>query len=585
VGRRPAINGDGTFDKKRYRRVRRFFVRAALHIIWWDILLNRPCLQRFRTPHIPRWRALAIEFRALALELGGVLIKLGQFLGARVDLLPAEIIDELAGLQDEVPAVPTAEIRRLIEADFGRPLAEVFSEFADVPVGAASLAQVHKARLASGQPVAVKVLRPGIEQVVETDLRIIRRFLRRLKHYKTLTRSVDLDRLANEFVTVTGRELDMESEGLNAERFARDFAHDPGIKIPKIYWDFTADHVLTMEDVAYIRIDYTTAIEAAGISRREIAERIFDLYLDQISRTHFVHADPHQGNIFIRPLAAPGESPRPVLGPGDTAPYFPDRPFQLVLVDFGMAVPIPKRLQSALRDYLIGIGTQDARLIVESYLDGGVLLPDADLVEIERMTQALLERFSGSLLGQMKDVDMGEYASFYAEYAELFYNSRFQLQTDMLFVMRALGVLSGILTMVDSTFDAMGKVRPFTLRLMSEDYLPRPERLAQLGPRLLKLPGNLEDVLTRAQRGQLTLQTNLTPEAKHAFRALRNSIQRLVLAVLAVGLLLAGVIWHVAGLIMVQMAGGVGVRDYYGVALMAFGVLVGAFSWFSSMDD
>jgi predicted unusual protein kinase regulating ubiquinone biosynthesis (AarF/ABC1/UbiB family) len=548
-------------------------------VIWWDIVLNRPALERFRTPYLPRWRRLAADFRALAVDMGGVLIKLGQFLSARVDLLPPEIVGELAGLQDEVPPVAIGLVTAQIEADFGRPVGAIFEWFSPEPVGSASLAQVHKARLATGERVAVKVLRPDIRRIVATDLKVIEKFLRRMRYFKKLRRYVDLDRLAAEFVAVTARELDLEREGLNAERFAANFADEPQVRVPKIYWGQSAAHTLTMEDVSYIKIDDFAALEAAGINATEVAAKLFDVYLEQISRTHFVHADPHAGNLFVRPLSPPDEAliygrGRLDFRPGDPVPYYPDRPFQIVFVDFGMAVPIPKRLRASVRDYVIGVGTRDARLIVESYLDAGILLPDADLSRVEEMTEALLERFSGALLGQMKDVDVVEYAQLYAQYQTLLYTSPFQFQSDLLFVMRALGILSGMTAQLAPKFDPMAKIPPFTQRLLQDDWIPLPDRLAKLGPRLLKLPSRLEDVLARAQRGQLSVQTNLTPDALKAVERLRESVNRLAAIVLAVGLLVAGAIWHTAERVVSSVSETATGTSQVGTALMAAAAVV-----------
>lgn len=538
------------FDAKRYRKIRNFFLKTIIHIAWWDIILNRPGLRHLRRPPLRRWQQLAARYRLLAVEMGGVLIKLGQFLSTRVDILPPEITDELAGLQDAVPPVPIGEITAQIERDFGRPVKELFASFSTEPVGSASLAQVHRARLITGEQVAVKALRPGIMQMVETDLAVVSKFARRLHRYKPIRKYVDLKRLAHEFTMVTSRELDLQAEGAHAERFAADFADDAQTYVPKIHWDYVGVHTLTMEDVSYFKIDDLKAIEAAGIDREAVADKLFDLYMQQVVVKSFVHADPHAGNLFVRPLPHPDEifdggARLRAFAPGDPVPYYPDRPFQITFVDFGMAVSIPKRLQDALRNYVIGIGTHDARLIVESYLDAGALLYDADLKQIEEMTEGLLERFSGTFLGQMKGVDLDEYARFYSEYTTLLYNSPFQFQADLLFVMRALGLLSGITSAISPDFNPMDKVTPFAQRLLIQELQPRPENIVKAIPRLLKLPDNLSDVLLSAQRGQLTFKTELTAATKKSIQQLRNSVNWLAYVVVAVGLFLGGVIWHV----------------------------------------
>src|SRR5262249_23938918 len=225
--RRSVIVGAGMarisrIDWQRYRKVRSFVTRTFLHFLWWDVLLAYPALARFRRPAIERWRLVARRYRALAVEMGGVLIKPGQFLPVRVGLLPPEVLGELAGLQDEVPPEPIALVIAQIEADFGRPLSFVFARFDPEPVGSASLAQVHRALLPTGEEVVVKVLRPGTDLLVETDLAAASLATRLLQLFKQIRRRVDLKRLAEEFRRTTEGELDLTAEGKNAERFAAD---------------------------------------------------------------------------------------------------------------------------------------------------------------------------------------------------------------------------------------------------------------------------------------------------------------------------------------------------------------------------
>jgi predicted unusual protein kinase regulating ubiquinone biosynthesis (AarF/ABC1/UbiB family) len=560
---RPSLSAPG-LDRRRQRRVRRFFIRAALHILWWDIILNRPLLQRFRTPTQVRWPKLAHSYRRLALELGGVLIKLGQFLGSRVDLFPPEVISVFDGLQDEVPPAPFEMIAAQTEADFGRPLATIFAAFSPQAIGAASLGQAHRARLACGTEVVVKVLRPGIATVVESDLQVIARFANQLKYIKTVRRHVDLEALTKEFVDVTRRELDLVAEGHNADRFASEFAKDPQVYVPKIYWDYTAPHTLTMEDVGYIRITDVEAMRGAGIDPYLVIKKLFDLYLEQFSIVHFVHADPHRGNLFVKPLPVPGESffegkgaesPVTTIRPGDAVAFAPGRPFQIAFVDFGMSVSIPERLRRFMRNYIIGIGTRDAHLIVEAYVDGGIMLPGADLERVEKMTQALLDRFSGSLFGQMKNIDFEDYTGLLIEFRDLLYSSPFQFQSDLLFVFRALGLLAGIASQVAPEFEAITTVGPFARRLIMEDWQPNLEGLGRLALMLYKFANRLDEVLTKAQRGQLIVKSSPDDRANRTIRQLRTAISRLTWMVAAAGLFIGGVAWKVGDSVIQAVTG------------------------------
>ncbi len=535
-------------DFRRYRKVRRFVTRTFIQVFWWDVVLNVPGLRRFRRPPLVRYQGIARRYRALAAEMGGVLIKLGQFLSTRVDILPPEITDELAGLQDEVPPERFADIVRQIEEDFGRPLAAVFAWIGPEPVGAASLAQVHPARLPTGEEVVVKVLRPGIDVLVETDLAAVRLAARLLRFSKTIRRRVDLGRLGAEITNTTLAELDLIAEGHNAERFAENFANDSRVYLPKVFWDWSARRTLTLENVGWIKIADLAALDRAGIRRAEVARVLYRIYLQQIFEHSFVHADPHPGNLFVRPLPVEGEAPFPPGAPAPPPPAGEERPFQIVFVDFGMVAVIPERLQSALREYAIALGTRDAERIVRSYVSAGVLLPGADLRRLEEIHEELFQRFWGVRIGDLRATAFSEAEYFFRQYRDVLYELPFQMQVDLLFASRAVGLLAGLSTQLDPEFDPWAETLPFAQRLAAQE-LRRNWReilsggLAQLQI-LLGLPRRADAVLARAERGTLTVQAALTPEERKMIRRLERSVHRLSWTVVAAGMLLAGVMVH-----------------------------------------
>ncbi|HEX9944493.1 MAG TPA: AarF/UbiB family protein [Thermoanaerobaculia bacterium] len=535
-------------DFRRYRKVRRFVTRVFIRAVWWDVVLNVPGLRRFRRSPLVRYAEVARRYRALATEMGGVLIKLGQFLSTRVDILPPEITEELAGLQDEVPPERFADIAPQIEADFGRPLSQVFAWIAPDTLGAASLAQVHRACLPGGQEVVVKVLRPGIDVLVETDLAAARLALRLLRISKKIRRRVDLHRLGVEITETTRAELDLMAEGRNAERFARDFAGDDRVYLPKVFWDWTAGRTLTLENVGWLKIGDLAALDAAGIRRSQVARDLYRIYLCQIFEHSFVHADPHPGNLFVRPLPVGGETP---FAPGDPVPSPPggeERPFQLAFVDFGMVAVIPERLRGALREYAIGLGTRDAARLVHSYVAAGVLLPGADLRRLEEVHEELFARFWGVSIGSLRETAFSEASYFLREYRDLLYELPFQMQVDLLFASRAVGLLAGLATHLDPEFDPWAETLPFAERLAAEELrrdwrgLLR-EGLAQLQI-LLSLPRRTEAFLSRAERGSLTVQAALTPESRRMIQRLERSIHRLAWMVVSAALLIAAVMVH-----------------------------------------
>lgn len=539
-GTDPGMAPAPPIDRSRYRRVRRYFARVFIHLVWHDVVLARPALRRFRSPPLPRWRALARQYRDLAVALGGVLIKLGQFLSTRVDLLPLEITHELAGLQDRVPAVPFEAIARRIEEDFGRPASEVFAEIDPEPVGAASLAQAHRARLPGGEAVVVKVLRPGIERLVETDLAAIHLAFRWLGAWRQVRQRVDLERLFEEFAATTRRELDPGREAANVERFADLFEGDPGILVPAVYPEVSRRHTLTLEDVGYIRISDHAALTAAGVSLPAVAKRLYRAYMEQIFVHHFVHCDPHPGNLFIRVLEAgddePGEDEDETQGEG--------RPFQIVFVDFGMMATIPERLRDALRDYAIAVGTRDGRRLVQAYRDAGVLLPGADLARLEQVHQALFDRLWGVKLADLRGVALSEARSLIRDYRDLIYEAPFQFPVDLLFPLRAVGILAGLATSLDREFDPWAETLPFAEELAHEELGEAARRilgeLADAGRHLLRLPSDLERLVALAEGDGLRVRADLSEDARRRLRRIERTGSRLAWTVVATGLFLGG---------------------------------------------
>ena len=537
---------------KRYRRIIAFAAAVLGQTVWWDGVFAFPLLDRLRPPPLKRWQAIARRYRDIATEMGGVLIKLGQFLSTRVDLFPPEITRELASLQDEAVPAPFDGIAAVVEASFDRPLAGIFKDFVPEPMGAASLAQAHEARLPSGEAVIVKVLRPHIHDIVETDLKALHRIVAWLKHFEQIRRRMDLDMLLEEFIRTTRAELDLHQEKENLQRFAADFRDDPHVYVPCIHEDFCAPAVLTLENVAYIKIADMAAMEAAGIDPLRVAEVLYDAYMRQIFVSNFVHVDPHPGNLFVRPLPEDEAAPDAceAFRPGEPVPYCENRPFQLVFIDFGMTAVISERLKAAMRTAAIGIGTQDAHKVIQAYVVAGALQPGTDLRRLEEIHQDWLRRIWGLRLGKIQETAFREMRYFWREYRDIITEAPFQIQADMLLIGRAVGILSGLATRLDPDFDPWTKTLPYARRFAKEELLGEWQgiwdELFMLGRHIWRLPGQLDQVLTRARQGALTIQVSLSPETRRAIRRIDLSVKRFAWMVLTVGLLVSGVNLHIA---------------------------------------
>jgi predicted unusual protein kinase regulating ubiquinone biosynthesis (AarF/ABC1/UbiB family) len=527
--------------RARYWRIVLFFGRVTLAFIFWEIFLRRIGLGGWsRANRSQRNKATAIRFRALAIRMGGLMIKVGQFLSARLDVLPPEITDELAGLQDEVPAESFEAIRVQAEAELGLPLAQKYEWFDAAPLAAASLGQVHRARLCAEDAaeqgyagVVVKVQRPHIEQIVAVDLAALRRVGGWLQRYKPVSDRADVRALVEEFASTTQEEIDYLAEGRNAETFATNFAENPRVHVPRVVWPLSTRRVLTLEDVSAIKLGDYDAITAAGIDRSKVATALLDTYMQQILVDGFFHADPHPGNLFVTPMDGVDEDG--------------SRRWQLTFVDFGMVGRVPDNLRTGLREALIAIGTQDAARLVQSYQTLGVLLPSADLKLIELAGTQLFDRFWGMSMADLKQIDHAEMMRFGNQFRELLLDLPFQLPEDLLLLGRTVAILSGMCTGLDAEFNLWTSVAPYATKLISEEGGSTFQTVLAEGTKIFQvlvgLPARADRVLTIMERGELGVQT---PMLNREVRRLERSVGRVSSAVVFSGLLIGGAIIYPA---------------------------------------
>ncbi|MCX6047107.1 MAG: AarF/UbiB family protein [Chloroflexi bacterium] len=551
-------------DWQRYRKQGWFFAGAILHFLWWDRFLNRPILRRFRRAPGPRWRRMARAYCTMAVEMGGLPIKLGQFLSLRVDLLPPDVTQILAMLQDDVPAAPLAAIMATIEQDLHASVASCFVWFSPQPLASASLAQVHQAQLPSGEQVAVKVLRPGTASQIEMDLVVTTLLVRVLKRFPAVSGGIDLDLVLAEFSAVTRRELDFVTEGRSTERFANDFADDAQVYIPKVYWAYSGAHVLTLEYVAYLKIDEADQLAAAGIDQKAVAEQLARLVLKQILVTHFVHGDPHPGNLFIKPLPHPDENRGHEFAPGEVVPYWANRPFQIVLIDFGMTAVIPEEAWRWLQEFVIGVGLRDPRLVVQSYMTGGILRPGVDIGQIEALTTDILVHFQDALVGLMPDTSKPRNLDLLAQYRDLLDEYPFQFPTNLLFMYRALSTAGSIIRQLDPDFDLTRTAAPFANQLLwqtwQKEWLawlqslttlgslllapsPQPDRILSQARTFFKPPVSFQALFSQTER-EPKLRTGFAAEDRKLIERLTKSVERLTWVVATIGVLLVSLVWQ-----------------------------------------
>jgi predicted unusual protein kinase regulating ubiquinone biosynthesis (AarF/ABC1/UbiB family) len=525
--------------RARYWRIVFFFGRVTLGFIFWEIVLRRVGLGRWAARNrAQRNRAIAVRFRALAIRMGGLMIKVGQFLSARLDVLPPEITDELSGLQDEVPPESFEAIRILAESELALTLAEHYASFEETPLAAASLGQVHRACLreadaaeAGFTDVVVKVQRPHIEQVIETDLSAIRRVGGWLQRYKPVAERADVNALIDEFAATTREEIDYLAEGSNAETFAENFAGNPYVGVPRVVWDLTTRRVLTLEDVSAIKLGDYDAITEAGIARSDVAATLADTYLKQIFEDGFFHADPHPGNLFVTPLEGVDEDG--------------DRNWKLTFIDFGMVGRVPESLREGLREAVIAVGTQDGARLVRAFKILDVLLPTADLKLIEAASMAVFDRFGGMAMSELKNIDHSEMMTFGLQFQELLLNLPFQLPESLLLLGRSIAILSGMCTGLDPEFNLWDSIAPYAGSLISEEGGSTFQTVLSEGTKifqtLVALPGRADRVLTQMEHGAFSVQT---PMLDLRVRRLERTAGRITTGLVFAALLVAGAILY-----------------------------------------
>jgi predicted unusual protein kinase regulating ubiquinone biosynthesis (AarF/ABC1/UbiB family) len=545
--------------RRRYRRIIYFFARHLTTLILWDIIFPRIGLREYsQRSRTDRLRNLAISFRELAIELGGLMIKVGQFLSTRVDVMPPEFTKELAGLQDEVPAASFDGIKHVVESEFNAPIEHTFISFEAKPLAAASLGQVHLAKIYKPVGtnstkgfidhsenlskevinVVVKVQRPNIEEIVKTDLSALKTVGSWLDRYPPIRRRADIPALIKEFSRIVFEEIDYLAEGRNAEVFAEQFKTDPKVRVPKVLWQYTTKRVLTLENVFGIKITDYDAIDASGVDRHEVASYLIETYFKQIFVEGFFHADPHPGNLFVNPI--------PLMPP--LTNLFSDAEnrsevfWQLTFVDFGMVGRIPDKTRHGLRELLIGVGTRDTRRVMKAYQDLDIILPGADLTKIEKAGTEIFDRFWGKNMTELSQISTEEIMELSREYRDLIYELPFQIPQNIIFLGRTVSILSGICTGLDPEFNIFDHMAPYAQTLILEESRIKPaEILSDLGVfarTLFTLPRRVNETIDKLEKGDIAVRM---PEVTQRVKELEKGLRQIVWGIIFTAFLLSGV--------------------------------------------
>jgi ubiquinone biosynthesis protein len=456
----------------------------------------------------------AQRIRSAAEELGPTFVKFGQALATRADILSPALVTELARLQDQVAPVSFAQVEASVNAEFGAPLTTLFHEFDPVPVAAASIAQVHRARLASGEEVAVKIRRPGIERVIESDLAILAHLARLMERYVTDARLLGPTGLVDEFARAIRREQDLAREGRTIERFARDFAGDGTVRLPRVYWACTSRAMLTLEYMHGVSLSQVLAGEDGRIDRPLVARRGAAVVLAQVLRHGLFHADLHPANILVLPEHV------------------------ICMLDFGNVGSLDRATRERLAGLAEAIVRQDLDRAVASVLAITRTNDEVDTVALRRDVGDILDAYAGVTLSRLSIGELlGDLFSTMARH-------QLRFPSDLMLLAKTLVTMEGVGRQLDPSFQLIEHAAPLVEQVLRERYSPSAiaGRLADLGrdatAALHLLPRELAEIVHKARSDRLQVQfvhRNLEHLVQEIDRASNRLAFAIVIAALIVG--------------------------------------------------
>ncbi|HEX8658582.1 MAG TPA: AarF/ABC1/UbiB kinase family protein [Hymenobacter sp.] len=456
-----------------------------------------------------RWERV----RLIIEELGPTFIKLAQAMSNRADLLPQALIDEFEKLQSNVPPFATALARQIIEEELGRPITEVFSEFDDTILGSASIGQVHRARLLTGEEVVVKVQRPGVREKVRSDLALLHELVRLTAGFLRKQGLANPQDIVDAFERSMTKELDYTSEARSMDQFRKLYDEYTTFHIPKPFREISTERILVIEFVSGCKITDKAQLLAWGLSPEAVAELGMDIYLTQIFEFGVFHADPHPGNVLVQPDGT------------------------LVLIDFGMVGRLTKQQKYAFAGVFIGMARQDARGMAVSFRRLALTAEIPDMRAFEADLSQLIEDFATLDVKEMSMSDLADALQ------TVIYNYKLQVPGAVFLILRALVILEGIGKVLHPRFNTFEFVRPYGAKIIQEQY-SRQNLLSEAeytGTQLLALlqtlPADVRQIVRKISKGELRLRFELVGY-QVLLRKADQLVSRIILALLSVGGLL-----------------------------------------------
>ena len=459
-------------------------------------------------------------------ELGPSFIKLAQILSSRPDLITTVYADEFKKLQDRVPPFSSDDAIRIVEAEIGRPLDQVFSSFDRVPIAAASIAQVHNAQLLDQSEVIVKIQRPNILEQLETDIGILTYAANLLEKYVPESKFFNPSGIVEEFSRTVRKELDFVEEGHNCIRFGKNFAANPDVRIPKIFADISTTKVLVMERIKGVRIDDIPGITALGLDRKRLAQLGVDSYFKMVLEDGFFHADPHPGNIFAMPSGSIG------------------------FMDFGMVGRVTPELRETMANTFLALINKDFDGLIDHYLELGVIPEHVDLDAFRKEFKADLSDFLEPLYGKsIKEINFAEYLD---TVTHLAIKHKMKIPSDLLLVNKAMLTLENLGRELDPDFDFIAAAEPYASRIIKERMRPgrifdkARKNVMDLSEFALVFPKQIRQLIQKTLRDDLHIKmTHIGLD--RLIRDMDRSSNRIAFGMIISAILLSSAIMHATG--------------------------------------
>jgi ubiquinone biosynthesis protein len=457
------------------------------------------------------------RIRLALVDLGPIFVKFGQLLSTRRDLLPPDLADELAHLQDRVAPFPGAEARAIVEKAYGQPVGELLDDFSDQPLASASIAQVHTARLKDGRPVVVKVLRPGIEKTIRRDVALMYRVALLAQRYWREGRRLRPVEVVKEYEKTIFDELDLLREAANATQQRRNFEASPILYIPEVHWELTRRNVMVMERIRGTPVSDVATLKAQGLSMQLLGERGVEIFFTQVFRDNFFHADMHPGNIFVEPDG------------------------RYISVDFGIMGSLTKEDQRYLADNLLAFFNRDYRRVAELHVESGWVPAGTRVDQFESAIRTVCEPIWQKPLSE---ISFGHFLVSLFQTARRF---NMEVQPQLVLLEKTLLNIEGLGRQLYPELDLWSTAKPFMERWMREQLGAKAflKRLAAGVPaaseQFPQIPMLAYKVLKEADAGRLALEWR-SEELRAIRRDLREANRRVIAGIGAAALILGGVL-------------------------------------------